>query len=116
MFRKLFGLTRSDEKKTGANHYDIDTDCNYCPNCGEAYRAEIATCADCSIPLMSGAEKLSILKRQDSGDDTRSMDISAEDELVTIQAGKLGILKPLQQRLKAGYVPSILASDNASKG
>ena len=57
MFRKLFGLARSDEKKTGANHYDIDTDCNYCPNCGEAYRAEIATCADCSIALMSGAEK-----------------------------------------------------------
>lgn len=44
------------------------------------------------------------------------MEISAADQLVTIQSGKLNYLKPLQQLLKAGYVPSILAGDPASKG
>ena len=116
MFRRLFSLIRSSEEAPDDNHYGIDTDCNYCPNCGDAYRAEIATCPDCSIPLISGSEKLAILRQQETVSHSHSTEISADDELVAIQIGKLGYLKPLQKLLKAEYVPSILAGDNASKG
>ena len=44
------------------------------------------------------------------------MDISTDDELVTIQTGKLGYMKSLQHILKSEQVPSLLASENASKG
>ncbi|MBM9512285.1 hypothetical protein JWH17_07745 [Desulfobulbus marinus] len=46
----------------------------------------------------------------------RSMEISEEDELVTIHGGKLNSLKSLQHLLKAEYVPSLLFGDIPSKG
>ena len=116
MFRKLFSLGRSGEEAADNNQYDIDVDSNFCPKCGDEYRAEIATCATCSIPLISGSEKLEILRQQGIGSPSHFIEISADDELVTLQTGKLGSLKPLQQLLKAEYVPSILAGDNDSKG
>ena len=116
MLRRLFSLDRSPAKSAAHKHGDIDTDSNYCPQCGAEYRAEIETCADCGVALIPGVEKLANLRQQDAGAQTYSMEISAADQLVTIQSGKLTYLKPLQQLLKAGYVPSILAGDPASKG
>ncbi len=116
MFRRLFSRQKSAEKTAGANQYDIDEDCNYCTQCGDPYRAEIKTCPVCSIPLISGSERLAMLGRQETGSPSHSTDITADDELVTIQKGKLGQLKSLQQLLKAGQVPSILAGDHVSRG
>jgi len=116
MFRKLFGRTRSDKQTADGNRHGIDEGCNYCPQCGEAYRAEIETCASCSVALISGSEKLAALSPQEAAPSPRDMRISADDELVTIQEGKLGQLKPLQHLLKAAYIPSILAGDSTSKG
>jgi hypothetical protein len=116
MFRKLFNRQRSAEKTAATNQYDIDEDCNYCTHCGDAYRAEIKTCPACSIPLISGSEKLALLSRQEPASPAHALEISADDELVTIQKGKLLQLKSLQQLLKAGMVPSILTGDNVSKG
>ncbi len=116
MFRRLFSLSRSREEAPDDNHYDIDADCNYCPKCGDAYRAEIATCPECSLSLISGSEKLAILRQQETVSHSHSVEISADDELVAIQIGKLGYLKPLQKLLKTECVPSILAGDNPSKG
>jgi len=116
MFRKLFSFGRSGEEAADNNQYDIDVDSNFCPKCGDEYRAEIATCPTCSIRLIPGSEKLAILSQQETGSPSHFIEISADDELVTLQTGKLGSLKPLQQLLKAEYVPSILAGDNDSKG
>ena len=116
MFTKLFGLGKSEKKTADSNRYDIDTDCNYCPTCGEAYRAEFETCSACSIRLISGSEKLAILRKQEIGAPSEYIEISAEDELVALQTGKLSSLKPLQQLLKAEYIPSLLSGDNSSKG
>lgn len=116
MFRKLFGLGKSNKKVADNNQYNIDIECNYCPKCGDEYRAEIETCATCAVPLQSGSEKLAVLKQREANSSPRSMEISDEDELVTIHAGKLPSLKSLQHLLKAEYVPSLLFGDNASKG
>ena len=109
MLRKLFGLGRSATPEPESNRYGIDTDCNYCPECGEAYRAEIESCVSCAVSLIPGSEKLAMLKRQDTDPLPRSLDISTDDELVTIHAGKLMNLKQLQQVLKKAYIPSLLA-------
>ena len=116
MFRKLFGLGKSSKKVAENNQYNVDLECNYCPQCGDEYRSEIETCATCAIPLLSGSEKLKMLMQQEADLSSRSMDISAEDELVTIHGGKLGSLKPLQHLLKAEYVPALIAGENGSKG
>ena len=116
MFRRLFSLGRPGEEAAESNHCGIDADCNYCPKCGDEYRAEIPSCPACLVPLIAGSEKVALVKQQETGPPPHSTEISAADELATIQTGKLGYLKPLQQLLKAEYVPSILAGDNPSKG
>lgn len=116
MFNKLFGLGKASGQTSSANRYGIDTDSNYCPECGEEYRAGFNTCADCGVALIAGTEKLAQLRQQDQGAQEYSMEISGADELVAIQSGKLGYLKPLQQVLKKAQVPSMLASGSASKG
>lgn len=116
MLRKLFGLDKPAVEPSEPNRYGIDTDSNYCPDCGEEYRAGFDTCADCGVPLISGAAKLDEARQQDPGAPSYSMDISTDDELVTIQTGKLGYIKSLQHILKNERVPSLLASENASKG
>jgi hypothetical protein len=116
MFRKLFGLDKSAGEPPERNRHGIDTDSNYCPDCGQEYRAGFDTCADCGVPLISGVEKLATLSQQDTSTASYSMDISNDDELVTIQVGKLGYIKSLQHILKSERVPSLLTSENASKG
>jgi hypothetical protein len=59
---------------------------------------------------------LANLKQQEPDSASDFTEISAADELVSIQVGKLGYLKPLQHLLRAAYIPSILAGDNTSKG
>lgn len=54
--------------------------------------------------------------KQETGAPSEYIAISAEDELVALQTGKLSSLKPLQQLLKADYIPSLLSGDNSSKG
>ena len=116
MFRKLFGLDKSAGEPPEGNRYGIDTDSNYCPDCDQEYRAGFDTCADCGVPLISGVEKLATLRQHETGPPSYSMDISNDDELVTIQVGKLGYIKSLQHILKNEQVPSLLGSENASKG
>ena len=116
MFGKLFGLGKSNKKVADNNQYNIDIECNYCPKCGDEYRAEIETCVTCAISLQAGSEKLKMLMQQEANSSPRSMEISTEDELVTIHGGKLNSLKSLQHLLKAEFVPSLLSGDNASKG
>ena len=116
MFRRLFGFGGSGKEVADHNRYDIDEDCNYCQKCGDEYRAEIHTCPTCSIRLISGSEKLTILRQQETGSYSNYTEISADDELVAVQTGKLNNLKPLQQLLKAEHVPSILAGETGAKG
>ena len=116
MFNRLFSLGRSGKGVVDTNQSDIDADDNYCPKCGEEYRAEIETCAHCSVPLIPGSEKLVLLRQQEAGLHSHSMEISADDELVTLQTGKLMDLKALQQLLKKEYISSMLAGGDTSKG
>lgn len=113
---RIFGLGRSGKRAADNDLYDIDADCSFCPKCEQEYRAEIETCASCSIPLIPGSEKLLLLRRQEEGWQSHSMKISADDELLTLQTGKLMDLKQLQQLLRKKHIPSLLAGDELTKG
>lgn len=116
MFQRLFSSFRSEGKKETGNRYDIDPDCNYCPNCGDAYREEIKTCAECDVPLIPGPEALANLERREIDRTGDGGEITTDDELVTIQVGKLKYLKEQQHLLKMSHVPSLLAGDGPVKG
>ena len=112
----MFNRRRAAAQNSEADGSGFEEQCNYCPQCGEAYRAEIEHCAACSVRLISGSEKLTLEGRRESAPSPHAMEISADDELVAIQHGKLGQLKPLQQLLKADHVPSILGGGAPSRG
>jgi hypothetical protein len=118
MFRKLFGRTRDSEKKQNhdAIRLGIDPEMNYCPTCGDEYRADMKRCAGCGDELVSGAEKLEHLLVKEHAFNARSMKISGSDQLVTVRTGKLRDLKPLQILLARDRIPALLAGEAGGCG
>jgi len=116
MFLKFFGKksekTKSSISDEGLLH-GIDSEMNYCPSCGDEYRADIRHCGTCRIPLISGSEKLGIILAKQEALGERSMDILPEDELVNIRKGPLNDMKKLQNLLALERVPAILAGDES---
>ncbi|MFW2367846.1 MAG: hypothetical protein ACN4GW_15630 [Desulforhopalus sp.] len=94
--------------------HDVDTTMNYCPRCGDEYRADIASCASCNVPLISGEEKLSQVLDQKEIRADRSMELSPDDELLTIRKGSVNDIKSLQKMLAADRIPSLIAGDENS--
>lgn len=118
MFLKFFGKKSGNIDKSsaavGGLVHGIDCEMNYCPSCGDEYRVDIRNCVACNIPLISGKEKLDriIVTQEALGE--RSMDISPEDELISIRKGPLKDMKSLQKLLAKDRIPTILAGDEGS--
>lgn len=120
MFLKFFS------KKSGKNEqavidraaiaHGIDPELNYCPACGDEYRADIDTCAVCNIALISGPDKLAGLQAAQQAFGARSMEITPEDELVNIRKGPLKDMKALRRLLAAERIPALLAGDEDGCG
>jgi hypothetical protein len=87
---------------------------NYCPRCGDEYRAEITRCAGCKIPLISGEVKLAQELEAREVRNDRSMVLLPEDELVTIRKGSVNDIKALKKLLAAERIPSLIAGDENS--
>ncbi len=115
MFLKFFGKKpeRNDLAAIdrAAISHGIDTEMNYCPSCGDEYRADITTCAVCDIALVSGVEKLAGMQAAQQAFGRRSMDISPEDALVNIRKGSIKDMKALRRLLAAERIPALLAGD-----
>ena len=92
----------------------VDCEMKYCPSCGDEYRADSINCVACHIALISGKEKLERIKVIEKALGGRSMDISPEDELVSIRKGPLKDMKSLQKLLAKDRIPAILAGDDKS--
>ena len=88
----------------------------YCPSCGDEYRAGVTTCSSCKVPLVSGKERLAEVQGRERARASRSMDISPGDALVAIRAGKMRDLKPLQFLLAKELIPARIVGDNAGCG
>lgn len=115
MFLKLFGKKR---KNSSADQpilvHGVDCTMNYCPRCGDEYRADIMNCAGCNVPLISGEKKLAQATAQQEARDDRSMELQPEDELVTIRKGSVNDIKSLKKLLAADRIPSLIAGDESS--
>lgn len=118
MFLKLFG--KKPVKKGGTPSeragivHGIDSEMNYCPSCGDEYRAGIDECIICDVTLISGALKLEQLLQKKEVLADRSMDFSSADELVSIQKGPLKDIKTLQKLLAAERIPAMIVGDEDS--
>ena len=89
----------------------IDPELNYCPGCGDEYRANIQKCASCEINLISGKEKLEKVRLEELSLNRRSMNITAQDQRVVIRNGKLRDLKPLRGLLAKERIPTIISGE-----
>lgn len=92
----------------------IDTEARYCLRCNDEYRAEVAVCAGCGEPLVSGMEKLAKLERETIPHPGRSMEIADDDELIGVRKGGIRDIKELQKLLEKERIPSIISGDEAN--
>lgn len=115
-FRKKSGKNSGGENREPRLVDGIDREMYYCPSCGDEYRPGIASCVTCLVPLISGREKLDRLARERETLGRRSMELSPEDELVSIRKGSLADLKYLRQVLAREQIPALLAGDEANCG
>lgn len=93
-----------------------DPDLKYCPKCDEEYREEIISCAACNVELISGSEKLRLEDEAKAKRTSRSMEISADDEITNIRKGPLGEMKQLQKLLATQSIPSLVVGEKSNCG
>ncbi len=82
--------------------HEYDEDCMYCPQCGDEYRAEISTCAECKVALVSGARMAASLR----GPVYQA--IEPHEELVAVRRGPLLHIRQLEDYLRRAGLASIV--------
>lgn len=87
----------------------IDPEFNYCPSCREEYRADIATCADCGIALISGHQMRTL--HGAGARPGRSMVIAEAEPVCTVRKGGLQAIKELQTYLHQQGLPSLVVKE-----
>lgn len=90
-------------------HATIDPECNYCPQCGDEYRAEIRTCAACALELVSGTTLLDLQAERRSA--SRPLTISPDEPVVTVRKGPLLQIKALRAYLLDRGLPSLMVTE-----
>jgi len=90
----------------------IEPDLKYCPICDEEYRADIVICADCNVELLTGTQKLELEEQKQRKKAARNMQLSADDEMVTIRKGPVLQMKELQILLERESIPSLTSKDD----
>ena len=95
---------------------DIDPDLKYCPVCNDEYRAEFVLCAGCEIELMTGRQYIEMTGAGIQERESRSMDLSTDDELIQLRSGPLNEVKQLRSLLEKEHIPSLLVSKDGNCG
>jgi len=118
MFGKLFAkkIKQYDTAAAPVASHGIYSEMNYCPACGDEYRADMIKCAACDRDLISGTEKLDQIQAKEQLLSSRSMNLSSDDELAVLRKGALKDIKQLQKLLARERIPAILAGDEQSCG
>lgn len=113
MWRKLFGLgSRANSgRDPEAARLGIDPEMRYCPECGDEYREDIASCATCRVALISGVEKLARAREKNREFTARPMTIGPDEPRVAIRSGKLMELKGAQLLLMQSRIASRITGD-----
>jgi hypothetical protein len=94
----------------------IEPDLKYCPKCNDEYRAEIEKCAACGIDLITGLQKIAIEETRRKKLESRSVELSPEDDLVMIQRGPLADLQHLATLLDNENIATLFVGDMKTCG
>ena len=113
MFGKFSFFKKKTEQANPATAVvaGVDPELKYCPSCGDEYRADIERCAACQIELVSGAQRLALLQHKDRQFTSRSMEIKADDKLLTLRKGQVKDIKYFQKILADERIPSIIGGE-----
>jgi len=118
MFGKFFAKKKKQSAtvNTPVVLHDFSSEMNYCPVCGDEYRADRTKCEACDQDLISGTEKLVQIEEKEQLLSGRSVELSLDDELVILQKGPLKDIKQLQKLLVKEWIPCVLGGDEQSCG
>lgn len=89
----------------------FEAELKYCPQCQDEYRADIESCADCKITLLTGAEMLDLVSRSQMLRNQRRGELSADDDIVTIHKGTLADLKKLEAAFVRENIGMMIVGD-----
>lgn len=81
---------------------EYEADCMYCPQCGDEYRAEITTCAECKVALISGAH----MAQGKTAPQYRA--IAPHEELVAVRRGPLLLVRQWEDYLRRAGLASLV--------
>jgi len=94
----------------------FEAELKYCPKCNSEYRPEIVICPACQCDLISGRELLARHDEQQKERDGRRVELSADDDLVTVRRGALAEMRVYEELLAKERIGSLLAGDESSCG
>jgi hypothetical protein len=94
----------------------IDPDLKYCPQCNDEYRAEIEKCAVCNIDLITGQQKMEMEEARRRKLESRSVELSPDDDLVVIRRGGLSDMRHLADLLDKEKIGSLIIGDEKTCG
>lgn len=94
----------------------IDPDLKYCPKCNDEYRAEIEKCAVCDIELITGQQKIEMEEARRKRLESRTTELTPDDDLVQIQRGPLPDLRHLATLLDKENIATLLLGDMKTCG
>lgn len=94
----------------------IDPELKYCPSCNDEYRAEISTCAGCDVELLTGTQLMELEEQKQQKKAARNMELSPDDEMVSIRKGPVMEMKELQIKLEREGIPSLVVQEGGGCG
>lgn len=89
----------------------VEPDLKYCPQCNDEYRAEIEKCAACGIELITGRQKMEMEEVLRKKLESRTAELSPDDDLVTLRRGPLSEMRRLAMLLNDEKIGTLLAGD-----
>lgn len=114
MLKKIFKILGGASEAAGSFEQEKF---KYCPLCKDEFRADIETCANCSVALVDTLPKSEEDFFAHRRAQKENKKISPGDKVVTIQQGPLLEVKRMRTLLTKAGIPSLIASeDGASQG
>lgn len=89
-----------------------DPELKYCPRCGDEYRPEILTCANCRVELQLGRDILAAGNAREHRDGTVA-EIEADENMIGIRRGPILQIKALRSHLLGLGLPSLLTREDS---
>ncbi|MFP7756123.1 hypothetical protein ACLG6S_16000 [Thermodesulfobacteriota bacterium B35] len=92
----------------------IDPELKYCPQCHDEYRADIVTCAECGVELLTGVEMQALQEERHRRKAGRPRQIGPDEELVAVRRGPVLQIKELQVILGEHDIPSLAVKEGGA--